>query len=75
MDDGAYETHLFSYRFDGSEWSIDIPARNADEAKRRLSALLHARYDGVLVARIPVALGPFAKLYAAFRNFFTSPVR
>jgi hypothetical protein len=63
-----YATHLFSYRFNGREYTIDIVAKNADEAKERLKALAWAKYDGVLVARIPAELGIFARLGVAVRN-------
>ncbi len=62
------QTHLFSYRFDGKHWELEIRARNADEAKARLSQLAFAKYDGVLVATIPAALGPFALLATWIRN-------
>lgn len=48
---------LFSYRFEGAEYGFDIPAKDADEAKRRLSALGLARYDGEIFATIPVPAG------------------
>lgn len=57
MDDERYATHLFSYPFEGAKWTIDIRARDADEAQRRLRALAWATYDGVLVARVPAAPG------------------
>jgi len=63
-----HETHIFSYRFNGREYTIDIVAKDADEAKERLRALAWAQYDGVLVARIPAGLGPLARIAAAIRN-------
>jgi hypothetical protein len=72
-----YATHLFSYRFNEREYTIDIVAKDADEAKERLKALNWAKYDGVLVARIPAGLGLFARLSVALRNatntLFASP--
>lgn len=63
-----YATHLFSYRFDGRQYTVDIVAKNESEAKERLNALAWAQYDGVLVARIPAGLGLFARLSVAIRN-------
>lgn len=69
MVDENYATHLFSYQFDGGSWTIDIRARDADEAQRRLKALAWATYDGVLVARVPVpAAGPLTRLANRLRN-------
>ena len=46
------QTHLFSYRFDGKLWELEIKARNAEEAKARLARLAFAKYNGVLVATV-----------------------
>ena len=50
-----YATHLFSYRFNGTHWSLEIKAKNAEEAKERMKALAWATYDGELIANIPLA--------------------
>lgn len=63
-----YATHLFSYRFDGREYTIDIVAKDANEAKDRLKALAWAKYDGVLITRLPVGLGLLARISVAIRN-------
>ena len=64
----SYDTHLFSYRFNGRQFTVDIVAKDADEAKERLKALAWAKYDGVLVARIPKSLGIPARIFVALRN-------
>ena len=64
----AYDTHLFSYGFNGRQYTIDIVAKDADEAKERLKALAWAKYDGVLITRIPVGLGILARITVAVRN-------
>jgi hypothetical protein len=66
-----YPTHLFSYRFDGREYTVDILAKDANEAKERVKALAWARYDGVLITRIPntIGAGLIARLAVALRNF------
>ena len=38
--------HLFSYDFQGSRWSIEIPAKSAAEAQFRLAQMATAKYDG-----------------------------
>ena len=75
MVEHKFATHLFSYPFDGAKWTIDIRARDEDEARRRLQALAWATYDGVLVARVPVPVGPFARLANWLRNIAGSLVR
>ena len=67
VDDG-FETHLFSYRHDGAEWVIPIQARDADDARRRVGNLAYATYDGVLIAKVPAAIGPLAKLAVRIKN-------
>jgi hypothetical protein len=62
------ETHLFSYRHEGELWELEIPARDAEDARRRIGQLAYATYDGVLVAKVPLALGPLAILAAWVRN-------
>ena len=63
-----YATHLFSYRFHGRQYTVDIVAKDAAEAKERLKALAWATYDGELVARIPSGLGILARISVAVRN-------
>ncbi len=74
MSETTYATHLFSYRFDGREYTVDIVAKDADEAKERLKALAWAKYDGELVARVPAEVGPLARIVIAVRNLFSAKV-
>jgi len=62
------QTHLFSYRHDGKHWELEIQARDAEDAKQRIGKLAYATYDGVLVTRLPAALGPLGKLAVWIRN-------
>lgn len=67
MDNG-FQTYLVSYRHEGQEWSLELPATSYEDARRRLSQLALARVDGVSVAKMPAALGPVAALMVATRN-------
>lgn len=64
--------YLFSYRYQGSEYSVVIPADTLDEAKGRMEAIgKNHVYDGELYAEIPVYVpfsGLFSRLYVWFRN-------
>lgn len=62
------QTHLFSYRHDGKLWELEIKALNAEDARQRIGKLAYATYDGILIAKVPMALGPFAILAAWVRN-------
>lgn len=64
------KTHLFSYNYEGSEYSLEIPANNLEEAKGRLSKMVFARYDGELVAKVPAmpSSGLFVSLITWLRN-------
>jgi hypothetical protein len=48
---------LFEYRFEGDTYGLDIVAADADEAKRKLSAMGLARYCGEIHAIIHVPFG------------------
>ena len=41
-----YRNYHFTYRFDGTEWSIPIRAKSLQEAKERVKVLGFARYEG-----------------------------
>jgi hypothetical protein len=62
------QTHLVTYRHAGAEWVLEIKADSEQDAMARLSRLAFASYAGVLVAKVPVSLGPVAKVLARIRN-------
>jgi hypothetical protein len=62
------QTHIFSYRHDGKLWELQMQAYDAEDARRRIGALAYATYDGMLVAKVPAAMGPLAKLVVWVRN-------
>ncbi|MCP4381091.1 MAG: hypothetical protein GY798_06685 [Hyphomicrobiales bacterium] len=41
-----YQRFSFTYRFDGADWSIEVPALSLEEARERVRVLGFARYDG-----------------------------
>ena len=60
--------YLVSYRHDGGEWNIELPAESLEDARCRLGKLAFGRLDGEIIANIPGALGPLAALAASVRN-------
>lgn len=63
--------YLVSYRHQGDQWNIELPAEDIEDARRRLSQLTLGRLEGEIIADIPVALGPLAALAAFARNLFS----
>ena len=63
------ETYLFSYEFEDARYLLNVKADSQAEALGRVRRMSSAIYDGVLVATIPVALGPLAKLWVWAGNF------
>lgn len=61
------KTHLFSYHYQGAQFCFELPADSAEDAQKRLQALAFARYDGEVVATLPVTIGPFSRLVAKCR--------
>ncbi len=45
-------TFLFSYWFEGHQYSMEVVAKDADEAKRRVFQMQNAKYDGEAFAKI-----------------------
>lgn len=62
------KTFLVSYRHDGCEWSLELKARDFNDAKARLARMSFATVDGELVAKVPATLGPLAVLAVTLRN-------
>lgn len=61
----------FTYRFEGSEYAFDIPARSEHEAKERLKSIALARYDGQGHGKgIPAnpATGIWVRLFTFWKN-------
>lgn len=62
---------LFSYYHDGCSWSLTLDAYDLADAEARAKKLGGLRLDGEVVAELPVAAGPLAKLACLFRNSVT----
>lgn len=63
-----FKTYLVSYRHDGGEWNIELPATSLEDAQRRLGQLHFGRVDGEIIATIPNSIGFLAMLAARVRN-------
>ncbi len=70
-----FKTYLVSYRHDGGEWNIELPARSESDARARLGQLYLGRVDGEIAARIPAGFGPIASLIAAGKNLLNTTNR
>lgn len=64
------KTFLVSYRHEGEEWIIRLPARDASDAQARLAKLPYAAVDGELMGEFPAAAGPLVIMAMALRNTF-----
>ena len=40
-----FKTYLFSYTHDNSEWGFEIQAENEEDAKLRVSKMMHAAHS------------------------------
>jgi hypothetical protein len=63
-----FKTYLFTYQHDGSEWVIELKAKDEADARARCAKLAWARLDGELIAKIPQSLGWLAKVGVTFQN-------
>lgn len=60
MSEPKWPTWMFSYNFDGKQWSMEVIAPTAEEAKRRLdAAAAWGKLDGELIASVPLVRGGF----------------
>jgi hypothetical protein len=72
MVDEKCKTFLVSYRHDGAEWSLRLPARDYADARARLARLQYATVDGELKMTLPASTGPLTAMIVAVRNAFHS---
>lgn len=52
-----FRTYLFSYEHNGARWGFEVMAPDPDDAKCRLAKIANAKFDGELMASIPVSAG------------------
>ena len=67
--------YLVSYRYDGAQWNIELPAASREDAQQRLGQLHFGRVDGEIIANIPGSMGPIAMLAARVRNLLSAESR
>lgn len=53
-----YRRYLFTYRYAGTDWSVEIAALSIDEAKERVKLIPFARFEGESAPRKPPARSP-----------------
>jgi hypothetical protein len=64
-----YPNFLFSYRMDGSQWSFSLPAKDFDDAQRRLAAIaMTGKVDGECFAQIPAYRGFWVPAWVWLKN-------
>ena len=61
---------LFTYRHDGAEWCLEVPAKDEDDARARLAKISYATYNGEVKAKIPASLGFLARTAVTLRNIW-----
>jgi hypothetical protein len=53
----------YSYNMDGSEWSFELPAKDWDDARRRLASIgMTGRVDGQLAQTVDAEMPLWAKI-------------
>jgi hypothetical protein len=62
--------YLCEYRYEGIQYSIEIPAKSYEDATARLKYLSQGRVLGEVKAIIPYRIGWIAQLSVKIRNFF-----
>lgn len=70
-----FKRYLVSYRHDGAQWNIELPATSKADAEQRLSQLHFGRVDGEIIADIPEVMGPVAVLASRVRNLIWNASR
>lgn len=70
-----FKRYLVSYRHDGAQWNIEIPATSREDAEQRLNQLHFGRVDGEIIANVPGSMGPIAMLAARVRNLLVAESR
>ena len=66
-----YEKYRFTYRFNGADWNIEVPALSLEEAKDRIKVLTFARYE----SEAPASLTRLADSERHAPGWFTNALR
>jgi hypothetical protein len=59
---------LCEYRFQGSNWAIEISAESHQEAEERIKQISQGKVLGEIKAKLPASVGWFAKLWVLVKN-------
>ena len=65
-----FRQYSFTYSHQDAEWVLRITATSPEDARARIARLPWARYDGEIVASVPVELGFIARMAVVIRNRF-----
>jgi hypothetical protein len=66
---GFVKTYLFSYPYQGHQYSLEIKAESREEAEGRFKAIPWGQYDGELQVTIPASTGDWVpRLICWMRN-------
>jgi len=70
VDSEKYQTYLFEYFHEGSNWMVEISATSLDDAQARIKKLPWAKPLGELVVKIPAVtgLGVFMRMLCWLKN-------
>lgn len=67
----TFKKFRFTYRFDGADWNIEIPATSLEEAKDRVKVLTFARYEN----EAPASVSRLANSERYSSGWFTNALR
>lgn len=68
-----FKRYLFRYNHNGAEWNFKVLATSPEDARARVARMVFAKYDGEVVASIPVPafpIRPLQSLRALGRRWF-----
>jgi predicted secreted hydrolase len=67
--DESFKRYLFEYRHEGSEWALEVRARDLNDAKARLKVMPWARFRGEIAFSGPIPGGGFlSRIGRLFRS-------
>ena len=65
-----WNTYLFTYPFEGDNYSFLLPARSSDDALERVKKLPWATYEGTVTGEYNPVAFPFVRLWWAIKRYF-----